>query len=156
MPHIKTRLGACALLLFVIASPCRADGSSASSASSAASNSVGSLSDSVKKSSNSSSHGNDNVAEGDYRIIEVTAVAERPGTARVALQAVADASVDGELTLYVSDRLVDQQRLAAGQIVTAYQRPYGVEFAKGETGQAFFLALADEWLRELQTKAVTL
>ena len=46
--------------------------------------------------------------------------------------------------------------MAAGQIVAARQRPYGVEFAKGDTGKAFFLVLHDAWYRELQSNAVVL
>jgi hypothetical protein len=40
--------------------------------------------------------------------------------------------------------------------VVVRQRPYGVEFADGRTLQAFYLALSDEWYRELQTRAVEL
>ena len=48
------------------------------------------------------------------------------------------------------------QVLAAGQVVQARHRPYGVEFAKAADGTAFFLALTDGWLRELQNNPVTL
>jgi hypothetical protein len=44
----------------------------------------------------------------------------------------------------------------AGAVVTVKERAYGFEFARQATQEAFFLVLADDWLRELQTKVVTL
>ena len=144
-----------AALSLSIAGPAMAASSAASSASDSVSTSVGSLSDSVKKSSNSSS-GDKEVAEGDYRVIEVAAVAEQPGTMRLKLPAVADNSEAGVVFLDVPQPALDKSRLAAGQIVVARNRPYGLEFAKAADGQAFFLALRDDWLRELQSHPVTL
>ena len=144
-------LAACAWLALMTAAPCWAESSLASSASDSVSTSVGSLSNSIQGSSDSSSKGN-KVAEGDYRIIEVDVVAERPGSARMKLQAVAGDG--GEFFLFVPQQLVEQDRLERGQIVTARQRPYGLEFARA--GEAFFLALEDGWVRELQSRVVTL
>jgi len=155
MTTFKKCLAAFPWLFWAAAVPCMAESSVASSASESVSTSVGSLSDSVKKSSDSSSK-TTGVAEGDYKIIDVAAVAERPGTARLKLQALADPAEDSEFFLYLPQQVVDQRRLAQGQIVTARQRPYGVEFAHGATRQAFFLVLSDEWYRELQTRAVVL
>jgi hypothetical protein len=128
--------------------------SSASSASSTASTSVGSISGSIQKSSNSSS-GN-TVAEGDYRIIEVADVADQPGTVRMKLQAVKDIGADGEFYLYLPHQVVEQGRLAAGGVVTARNKPYGMEFAHATTLKGFFMALKDDWYRELQTRPVSL
>jgi hypothetical protein len=137
------------------AAPAWADpASSASSASSTASTSVGSISGSIQKSSNSSS-GN-TVAEGDYRIIEVADVADQPGTVRMKLQAVKDMGADGEFFLYVPYQVVEQGRLAAGAVVTARNKAYGVEFAHAKTLKGFFMALKDDWYRELQTRPVSL
>jgi hypothetical protein len=122
-----------------------AGGSSASSASSA----------SVNKSSDSSST-NKTTAEGPYRIIDVAAVPERPGTVRVKLQALADNSADGELVVYMPQQALDQSRLGAGQSVTARQRPYGMEFAVTETQKPFFLVVDDDWYRELASNPVVL
>ncbi|HEY1392530.1 MAG TPA: hypothetical protein VFV25_04110, partial [Methylibium sp.] len=61
-----------------------------------------------------------------------------------------------EFYLYLPQAAYEQAKLAPGRTVTARQRPYGVEFAGGEPRQAFFLALDDDWYRELQAKAVTL
>jgi hypothetical protein len=122
-----------------------AGGSSASSAGSSAS----------EKSSNSSSK-NNKVAEGPYRIIDVAQVPERPGQLRLRLQAAATPGVDGELMLYLPEQTYARSGLAAGQDVTARQRPYGMEFARADTQQAFFLVLGDDWMRELPANPVVL
>ncbi len=154
MIAFKTRLAALTLLLGAAAMPALADSSASSSASESISTSVGSISDSFKKSSNSSSK--TDVAEGDYKIIDVAAVADRPGIARMTLHAVVEHGEDSEFFLFVPQQVVDMNRLAAGQTVTAQNRPYGVQFANGQPRQAFFLVLADDWYRELQTRPVVL
>lgn len=129
-------------------------GSSASSASSEGSSaSVGSSSTSIEKSSKSSS-ADEKVAEGDYRIIEMAAADKQPGKVRLTLQAVNQA--DGEFYLYLPQETVQQRRLAQGDLVTARQQAYGVQFAAGVPREAFFLVLRDEWYQELQTRIVTL
>jgi hypothetical protein len=156
MNPVKTRLALLASLALLSATPpVLAVSSTASSASEGVSTSVGSLSDSVKGSSNSSS-GDAKVAEGQYRITDVAAVDGQPGTVQLTLQAVANTGAAGELQLLVPQRTVEQSGLAAGQVVQARHRPYGVEFAKAADGTAFFLALTDGWLRELQNNPVTL
>jgi hypothetical protein len=155
MNILRHRLALLATLWLAVCLPAAAESSAASSASNSASSTVGSLSDSVKGSSDSSSK-TTTVAEGEYRIIELAAFPERPGTVRLTLQALAGTGADGVLFLVVPAPALDGGRLVAGQIVTARQRPYGVEFARGDDGQAFFLALSDDWLRELQARAVTL
>ena len=140
---------ACALLLGVVAAlPCQAD-SFASSASSAGSASLGSLSDSVKGSSGSSKS---NVAEGDYRIIDVAA-AERPDTLRLKMQPVANVDEETAVIYLEVPRLALGDRVAApGDVVGVRQRPYGYEFAWADTRVAFFLALAADWQRELEPR----
>ena len=138
-----------------------ADSSTSSTASSAGSASVGSLSTSVEGSSNASSRGN-KVAEGPYRVIEVAEAPARPGSVRVTLQALADSGDIGdsgnnsELHLYLPRQTALDQQLAAGSVVHARARDYGFEFAQGSPRQAFFLVVRDEWLRELQTRPVSL
>jgi hypothetical protein len=147
----------------------------ASSASSAASDSVtqilGSFSNSLGKSSDSSK-GGEKAAAGDYKIIEVAEVFEAPRTAqsesgatpsesagdrlRLKLQAVADASPAGELFLFLPRAAVAQGRLETGDVVTAKTRPYGLEFSVATTQQPFFLVLHDDWFRELQTRPISL
>jgi hypothetical protein len=155
MTNFEKCLASFALLFWATAMPALAGSSAASSASDSITTSVGSLSGSVQKSSDSSSK-TTGVAEGDYKIIDVAAVPGRPGTVRMKLQALADRGADGEFFLYLPQEAVDQGHLAQGHIVTARQRPYGVEFADGKTRQAFFLVLNDDWYRELQTNAVVL
>jgi len=154
MTRFNPSLAAFALLCGAGALPALAESSASSAASNSASTSVGSSSTSVEKSSDSSK-GN-NVAEGDYRIIEMAAAADRPGAVRLKLQALAERGAAGEFFLVLPQQAVDQGRLAAGQTVTARQRAYGLEFARSETQQAFFLVLADDWYRELQTNPVRL
>lgn len=132
-----------------------AAGSSASSTSSATSASVGSSSTSIQKSSASSTP-DAPVAAGDYRIVEVVALAERPGTVRVMLQALADPGADGAFALVLPEAALAGGGLVQGHVVTARQRPYGLEFANAATQQAFYLVLSDDWYRELQTNAVVL
>ena len=84
----RTCLASAVLLLSAVALPALAASSAASSASDSVSASSDSASNSVKKSSNSSS-GTKEIANGDYRITDVAAVAERPGAVRLTLQALA-------------------------------------------------------------------
>ena len=126
--------------------PCGAE-SFASSASSAGSASVGSLSDSIKKSSGSSTN---KVDEGDYRIVEV-ATADRPDTLRLKMQ-----HEDAVIDLEVPRAALGDRAAAPGDIVAVRQRPYGYEFAWADTREAFFLALSEDWRRELDPRPVTL
>ena len=153
-PH---HLAPMALLWFVAATPCLAE-SLASSASSAGSASLGSASDSLAGSSNSSAR-NKPVAQGDYRVVDVAAVAERPGMLRLQMQASANAGEDGRLWLVLPQQALAQRPLLVGDIVHARQRPYGVEFARTDSAnarEAFFLVLADDWHRELDPRALRL
>ncbi len=129
--------------------------SSASSASSdSVSASVGSISTSFEKSSDSSKA--DQTAAGDYKVVDVAEAPQRPGMTRLKLQALAKPGADGEFFLYMPVVAAEQSRLAPGAVITATARPYGLQFAKADTREPFFLVLDDGWHRELQTKAVTL
>ena len=146
---------ACLMLLSAAALPALADSSASSAVSDSVSTSVGSISGSVRKSSDSSSKGKD-VAEGEYKVIEVASAEQSPGTARVRLQLLTDAGPAGELTLLLPEEAAARGHLAAGTVVSARHRPYGLEFAAGEQRAAFFLVLHDEWYRELNSKPVVL
>lgn len=128
--------------------------SSASTASSATSSAAGSSSNSLQGSSNSSSK-NTTTAAGDYRIEAVTVAADRPGMVRLALQPVAPSDERQPLVLVLPQRTVTQEGLARGDTVSARARPYGIEFARAETKQAFFLVVEDAWIRELDARPVT-
>lgn len=146
-----------ALPIWAAAMPCLAASSTSSAVSDSLGTSVGSVSGSIQRSSDSSR--TTTVADGDYRVVEVAVVTERPGHLRLTLQAVADAAGaagEGGFFLVLPAEVVERSRLATGAVVTARQRPYGMEFAQGPQREAFFLVLADDWIRELQTRAVTL
>ena len=147
---------ACAALLCgLAAAPACAESSIASSASESIATSIGSVSTSIQKSSDSSSK-NDRVAQGDYRVIEMAEVADKPDLLRLRLQADAGGAGREDFFLLLPRQAAEQGRLAAGKTVTAQHRPYGVEFAAADTRQAFFLVLDDAWHRELQSRPVVL
>jgi hypothetical protein len=149
-----------ALLLGALAWPAVAASSASSASSDSVSTSVGSSSTSLETSSGSSSGGEQKVADGDYRIIEVADAPARAGTVRLKLHPVADEGATlaqkNEFFLYMPQEAYEQSRLGQGSVVTAKARAYGLEFAGGTAKKPFFLVLADEWFRELQTKVVRL
>lgn len=144
-----------AMLALAMSLPVRAESSASSAASNSVSASVGSSSTSIEKSSDSSRQGT-NVAEGDYTVVELTAAPARPGMLRVTLRAVAAGAAQSDYFLYLPQPAAEQGRLAEGRTVSVRLRPYGLEFAGGGRGEAFFLVLADDWFRELQNNVVTL
>lgn len=151
---LSARLACTVLFGLAAAAPSFAD-SFTSSASSAASESVGSVSDSLSGSSKSSSE-DKKVAEGDYRVLQVAALEGRPGMLRLTMQAVDRPGTDGAITLDLPQKALKQRTLTAGDVVRTRQRAYGYEFAHADTREAFFLVLADDWHRDLQSRPVTL
>ena len=139
-------------LAAAFAGPAAATSSAVASASDSLSTSVDSLSRSIKKSSDSSSR--TVVGQGDYRVIHMAQ--GEAGSQEVTLQAVPGTGGSGEFTLRVPDKAVLQGGLLPGQVVSARERPYGLEFARADTRVAFFLLLEDAWYRELPSVAVTL
>jgi len=144
--------------------PAQAD-SLASSASSAGSSASGSVSDSLHGSSNSSadsSRDGREVANGDYRILALAPVPERPGKLRLTLQwqpalpadQVAAAADPALLMLDLPAEVVQAQGLDMGGTVHAERRVYGIEFSRPETRKAFFLVLADDWHDDLAARRV--
>jgi len=133
--------------------PAHAD-SFASSASSAGSASSGSISDSIGGSSKSS-NGDRRVAAGQYRVIDVAQAPAKAGTTRVTLRAVAGGPAT-EFWVDVPDRALAERRVDKGAVVQVNERVYGYEFAYGDTNKPFFLALQDEWYRELSSRKVTI
>lgn len=153
MTRTPSCLAALTLMLGALAMPALAASSASSASSEASSASVGSISTSFEKSSNSSSKGKD-VAEGDYRVTNVAQAEQRPGHLRVTLQALATPGAEGQVVLLLPQQAVERGAVAAGQIVAAHHRPYGIEFAKADT--PFFLVLHDAWFDELSTRPLTL
>ena len=152
MTSTSIRLAGIALLCSAIALPCSAD-SLTSSASSAGSASLGSISN-----SSTSSSPKDKVAQGDYRVVDIAAVAERPGVMRLTMQATATQSEPFFLDL--QQQAVEQHRLTVGDVMSARHRPYGLAFTRAGDGaaprEAIVLVLAAEWQREIDPQAVTL
>ena len=156
MHIVKHTFTAAACLAALAAGPVGA----ASSASSAASDSIGVSSNgasaSLRTSSNSSTK--KEVAQGDYRVIDVAAD-DRPGMLRVRLQALAasgPASDDNAFLLVLPQAIFDSSGVATGQVVSATQRPYGMEFARSDTRMPFFLVLTEGWMQELQSRPVVM
>jgi hypothetical protein len=149
-----TRALALALAAAAMSLPAHAD-SVASSASSAGSASSGSISNSIGGSSNSSNGDRRHVATGPYRVIDVAQAPAKAGTTRVTLRAAAgDAAT--EFWVDVPDRALADRHVDKGQIVQVNERVYGYEFAYGDTHKPFFLALQDDWYRELASRKVTI
>lgn len=147
LPFSPRRLAA-TLLLGAAALPALADSSLVSTSST----SIGSSSVSIEKSSASISGNGNKVAQGDYQVIEVAALDQRPGVVRVHLQAVAGTE---DFYLLLPRAAAERGALANGQIVAAQQRPYGLAFATARDRQApFFLVLDDAVYRELDSRAV--
>ncbi|MFJ5483675.1 hypothetical protein [Pectobacterium actinidiae] len=122
----------------------------ASSASSAGSASSGSVSDSLSGSSDSSDD-DEKTADGNYRIIEIAQAPDRNGFLRVTMQA--DESRQ-HVVLDLPATVMEKQGLGRGDLVRAERRVYGFEFARGDTREAFYLVLADDWHDELATRPV--
>jgi hypothetical protein len=138
----------------VVSVPAQAD-SFASSASSAGSASSGSISDSIGGSSNSSSGDNKRAETGPYRVIDIAQAPAKAGTTRITLRAVAgDAAT--QFWVDVPDRALAERRVGKGEVVQVNERVYGYEFAYGDTKRPFFLALQDDWYRELASRKVTI
>lgn len=146
-----TQLAAVSLLAAALGTPALAASSASSAVSDSLSTSVGTSSDSFRDSSRASS-GPPRVAAGDYKVIEVAAVAERPGRMQLVMQ-----GTDGQaLRLEVPHQTLVNTPVVAGQTLTARDRPYGVEFTLAQTKQVFFLVLEDAWHRELETRQVSI
>jgi hypothetical protein len=154
--HLKRALPLVATALMTFASlPAQADPTS--SASSLASQSVGSSSTSIEKSSDSSS-GDKKVAQGQYQVMDVATLAEQPNMMRVHLQAAAPGATQ-EVFLLVPRQAAERGQLAAGQLVEAQEKPYGLAFAavhNDVVAEPFFLVLDDHWHRELHSRPVVL
>lgn len=141
-------------LLCVAAAPSFAESlatsasSAGSSASSAGSASLRGSSDSLHASSDSS-RTDPQVAEGEYRVAAVDEVDSKPGMLRLTLEPLRAEAAGFRLDL--PGRALGDRALAPGDVVSARHRPYGLEFARGNTREAFFLVLADDWQRDLQT-----
>ena len=126
MTPVPSLIAALALYGLIASGSAQAASSAVASASDSVSTSVESIGRSLRKSSNSST------------------------------RTVAGSGAEGEFTLRIGDHAADQGGLVIGQVVSARQRLYGVEFARADTRSAFLLLLDDDWYRELKTVPVQL
>lgn len=114
--------------------------------------SIGSVSHSVRGSSDSSSK--TVVGQGTYEVIRVAAV-DIDGLHDVTLEALpGQDGAQGQLTLRLPPAAVQQGALAAGQRVQVLQRPFGWELAREDTRRSFFVLLSYEWAREIDAVPV--
>lgn len=141
------------VLAAALAIPAHAD-SVASSASSAGSASSGSISDSIGGSSNSSNKDR-RVTAGDYQVIDIAQAPAKLDTTRLTLRPVAGTAAQA-FTLDVPNRALAARTMGSGAIVHVNERVYGYEFAYADTRQPFFLALQDDWYRELGSRKVAI
>ena len=155
MRHLKKSLATLALLACTAPLTCLAASSAASAVSDSLTQSSASISDSLTDSSHSSSP-NNRQAQGDYKVIEMAEVADHPDYVELHLQPVATNTVGEEIYLRLPRTAAEQGHVGNGAIVTALQRPYGIEFAANQPRAAFFLALADDVVRDMKLAPVTL
>ena len=156
MRHLDKTLATLALLACAAPLTCLAASSVGSSVSDSLTQSSGSISDSVTGSSHSSSPDNKQVA-GDYKVMAMEAVAGKPGFVELHLMRVAaGADAGAEIYLKLPREAAAQGHVAAGATVTALQRPYGIEFATTQPRAAFFLALADDVVRDTKMAPLAL
>ena len=151
--HHTTRIAALALLASLLPAA-HAASSAASSASDSVTTSVGSVSASFQRSSDSST--NNKVADGEYKVIEMAEVPDEAGKVRMKLQAMAPTTGDKEFVLLLPQEAVERGHVRVGGVITARTRDYGYEFASLNDDKPFFLVLADEWFKELQSRPVAL
>jgi hypothetical protein len=128
--------------------------SAASSAAEAGSSAAGSASDSLSKSSQSSG-GNNKVAAGQYRVVQMAA-ANKAGMMALTLAAVEPNQATKEFVLTLPQTAVTKSGLAVGDTVEATAQTYGLKFAAAKTQAPFFLVVDDAVFRELTSSAVSL
>ncbi len=156
MTHPQKRLALIALLTACAALPSHAASSAASSLSDSLSESSKGISDSIHGSSNSSSPDNKQV-KGEYKVIDMADAAGKPGMVDVRLQhVVALGTAEDEIVLTLPRVAAVNGHVAKDAVISATQRPYGIEFAAGQPHAAFFLALADDWTSDLKSTPLTL
>jgi hypothetical protein len=154
MRHLKKSLATLALLACAFPLAALAASSAASSLSDSLTTSSGSVSDSLKGSSHSSSPDEKQV-KGDYKVTDVAMVEGQPGFVELHLQPVA-ANTGVEVYVKVPRAAAETGHVSTGAVVTALQRPYGIEFATTQPRAAFFLALADDVVRDTKMAPVAL
>jgi hypothetical protein len=88
-------------------------------------------------------------------VIDVAQAPSKANATRLTLRPVAGGAAQ-EFTLDVPNRALAARSVGAGEIVQVKDRVYGYEFAYADSKQPFFLALQDDWYRELGSRQVTI
>ena len=128
--------------------------SAGSSASSAGSASLRGSSDAISGSSESSKT-KQAVIDGEYRVAGIDATPGKAGTRRLTLVPVDAAPGATGFRLDVPEQALGARPVGVGDRIRAQNRPYGVEFARVDVREPFFLVLDDASHRDLQTRVVT-
>ena len=109
---------------------------------------------SLQGSSNSSTGNDKQAVNGRYEVEQVLAVAGQPGRVRLAMKSL---DREGEtLVLELPAQTAEGALVGTGSVVTATPRPYGVQFARADQAEPFFLVVEDAWMNELPSRPVTL
>jgi len=139
-----------------VAVTAQAASTAASSASDSASSATSSASNSIGQSSNSSSR--NDLAAGQWRILDVAELpAEASPDGRELLALTLQAESDGtELVLRLPRALARHQVLAAGDRLDVRRQGWGFALARAGVDDPFFLVLDDARHRELGSRQVTL
>ena len=96
------------------------------------------------------------MAAGDYQLIQVAEITDRPGMLRMKLARLEGGATDREVEVALPRDAFEKGLLDIGAVVAVREKAYGLELANGRTQQTFFLVLTDEWFRELGVKPVVL
>jgi hypothetical protein len=91
------------------------------------------------------------VAQGEYRLVDVAAVAGQADLARLHLQGEA-----GEFDLLIPRAVFERAGLASGDTVAVAERAWGLNFTLKGQAEPFFLAVDDSWQGGLNIKPVKL
>ncbi|WP_018607399.1 hypothetical protein [Uliginosibacterium gangwonense] len=95
-----------------------------------------------------------NLAEGDYKVVDV-AQAQEAGKLRLTLHPVDETAAGEGFYLYVVAADVEQAQIRQGDIVSAKLRPYGVAvFGQGKSSP-FALVLDEAWRKQILPQAIT-
>ena len=117
---------------------------------------VGSISDSIGGSSNSSSGDNKRAETGPYRVIDVAQAPAKAADHPYHAARRGRQCRHRVLGRRSRGRALAERRVGKNDVVQVNERVYGYEFAYGDTKKPFFLALQDDWYRDLASRKVTI
>jgi len=95
-----------------------------------------------------------NLAEGDYKVVEV-AQAQEAGKLRLTLHPLDETQAAEGFYLYVAAADVEEAQVRQGDIVSAKQRPYGVAMFGQGKADPFALVLNDGWRKQILPEAIS-